>query len=58
MKTAQVVIGQVYRVKVSGRIARVRIDHKLTIGKGWHGTNLDTERRVHIRTAQRLRSVA
>jgi len=54
MKKAQVTIGNTYSAKVSGNIARVRIDGECPYG-GWNGTNLDTGRKVRIKSAQRLR---
>lgn len=54
MKKADVVIGQTYTAKVSGSIVRVRIDSENRHG-GWDATNLETSKRVRIKTAQRLR---
>lgn len=57
MKKAEIEIGGVYVAKVSERIVTVRIDSMATYG-GWHATNLETGRTVHIRTAARLRARA
>ncbi len=54
MKKADVQIGAVYTVKVSGKLVPVRLDSESVYG-GWQGTNLDTGRSVHIRTAAKLR---
>lgn len=53
IKKADVVVGAIYAVKVSGKISPVRIDRAYT--KGYDGTNLRTGRGVHLRSAQRLR---
>ena len=54
MKRAEVKLGAVYRVKVSGILADVRLDEESPHG-GWWGTNLATKRRIRIRTAAKLR---
>ena len=54
MKKADVKIGSVYAVKVSGRVAPVRITNA-NPHKGWDGLNLTTSRYVRIKTAARLR---
>jgi len=54
MKKNEVKIGQAYRVKVSGSIADVRITGVNANG-GWDGVNIATNRKVRIKTAQRLR---
>ena len=53
MKKNQVTIGNVYTAKVSGNLARVRITGENPHG-GWDGLNLDTRRKVRIKTAGRL----
>ena len=53
MKKNQVTIGNVYTAKVSGNLARVRITGESSQG-GWWGVNLDTNRKVRIKTAGRL----
>jgi hypothetical protein len=57
MKKNEVKVGTVYRVKVSGSIQDVRIIGENPHG-GWDGVNVATKRKVHIKSAQRLRSVA
>jgi len=57
MKSSEVKIGSTYRVKVSGKLADVRITAKNPQG-GWDGTNVATNRPVRIRSAQRLRGEA
>ena len=53
MKKNQVTIGNVYTAKVSGNLARVRITGENPNG-GWDGLNIDTRRKVRIKTAGRL----
>jgi hypothetical protein len=58
MLKAEVQIGRVYIVKVSGKLCRVRLEREATyLGKmhGWFGTNLETCREVRIRSAAKLR---
>ena len=57
MQRQNVHIGATYIVKVSGRLARVRITGESPYG-GWDGTNLATGRQIRIRSAARLRSEA
>ncbi len=54
MKKDQVQIGGTYVAKVSGQLARVRIDAESRFG-GWDATNVLTNRKVRIKSAQRLR---
>jgi len=54
MKKHEVRIGGVYVAKVSGTLARVRINQESRYG-GWEATNLATNRPVRIRSAARLR---
>lgn len=54
MKAKNVHVGDVYAVKVSGKIAEVKIDFE-TLPRGWVGTNLATGRTVLVKTAARLR---
>ena len=54
MKKTEVAIGKVYIVKVSGVLAKVRLDSESPYG-GWNGTNLGTGRGVRIRSAAKLR---
>ncbi len=55
MTKAKVSIGTTYIVKVSGKLAKVRLTRECEYG-GWYGTNLATGREIRIRTAARLRS--
>lgn len=54
MLKKDVLIGRTYAVKVSERIAPVRLDSASPHG-GWNGTNLTTGRSVRIRSAAKLR---
>lgn len=54
MKKAEVKIGGVYAVKVSGVIAPVRILEESPY-RGWIGRNEKTGREIHIKSAARLR---
>jgi hypothetical protein len=54
MKKRDVILGQVYAVKVSGRLQQVRVEAQSPHG-GWVGRNLHTGRAVRIRSAARLR---
>ena len=54
MKKNEVKVGQTYRVKVSGSMANVRITGVSPHG-GWDGVNVATNRKVRIKSAQRLR---
>ena len=56
MKKDQVQIGQTYRCKVSGSVADVRITGENPHG-GWDGVNVLTNRKVRIKSAQRLRGM-
>ncbi len=54
MKKNDVETGATYVAMVSGKLARVRIERESPHG-GWDATNVDTGRRVRIKSAQRLR---
>jgi hypothetical protein len=54
MKKSDVALGQVYAVKVSGRLQPVQVVATCPHG-GWRGRNLQTGRVVRIRSAARLR---
>ncbi len=54
MKKDQVHIGGAFVAKVSGKLATVRIDAESRFG-GWEATNVETGRKVRIKSAQRLR---
>jgi len=56
MKASDVVIGGTYVVKVSDKLAKVRIASAHASGKGWVGKNLETGRQVRIKSPQRLRA--
>ena len=57
MKNDDVKIGQTYSAKITDKVVPVRIDAEHKSG-GWHGTNLETNRKVHIKSAQKLRGKA
>ncbi len=57
MKKTEVKIGGIYYANVSGKKTRVRIDSEASSG-GWSATNLETDKSVRIKTAQRLLGVA
>jgi hypothetical protein len=57
MRKNEVKVGSVYKVKVSGNIADVRITGENAHG-GWDGINVATNRKVRIKSAQRLRGLA
>ncbi|HUT57893.1 MAG TPA: winged helix-turn-helix domain-containing protein [Phycisphaerae bacterium] len=57
MKKNEVKVGTVYRVKVSGSVQDVRITGENPHG-GWDGVNVTTNRKVRIKSPQRLRAVA
>lgn len=54
MKAKVVVIGEVYEVKVSGKLTKVKIVKACNNG-GWVGINLATDREIRFRTGARLR---
>ncbi|MEW6199151.1 MAG: winged helix-turn-helix domain-containing protein [Planctomycetota bacterium] len=54
MKKNDVEIGATFVAKVSGKLARVRIERESPHG-GWEAKNVDTGRRVRIKSAHRLR---
>ena len=57
MKKNEVKVGQVYRCKVSGSMADVRITAENPHG-GWDGVNTLTNRKLRIKSSQRLRGLA
>lgn len=57
MKKSDVKIGESYIAKVSNNLVQVRIDSAHS-RQGWNATNVATGRRVHLKTAQRLRARA
>ncbi len=54
MKKDEVAIGRTYMAKVSDKVVPVRIDLEHP-RQGWFGTNQVTNKRIHIKSAQRLR---
>ena len=56
MKKNEVQVGGVYSAKVSDKVVQVRIDAENRHG-GWDATNLATNKKVRIKSAQRLRAV-
>lgn len=54
MLKKDVVVGKLYAVKVSGKIAPVRLNRESPFG-GWDGTNTVTGREIRIRSAAKLR---
>jgi len=57
MKKQQVKIGGVYSAKITDKVVPVRIDAENRNG-GWDATNLQTNRKVRIKSAQKLRGPA
>ena len=57
MKKNEVKVGGMYVAKVSDRLVTVRIDSTHSKG-GWNATNTATGKRIHIKSAQRLRGEA
>ncbi len=54
MKKSDIKIGGVYTAKVTNKLVQVRIDAENRHG-GWDATNLTTNKKVRIKSAQRLR---
>ena len=57
MKKNDVKVGHTYLAKVSDRVVQVRIDSRHS-KSGWNATNTATGKRIHIKSAQRLRGPA
>ncbi len=55
MKKQQVQVGQLYAAKITDKVVPVRIEAEHEDG-GWVGTNTQTNRKVRIKTAQKLRN--
>ena len=55
MRRAEVEVGGLYLVKVSGSLVPVRLTGESPYG-GWVGVNTHTNREVRVRTAARLRT--
>jgi len=54
MRKEDVIMDQIYLVKVSNNIVPVRLTSLIDMG-GWYGENLITGRNIRIKTAGRLR---
>jgi hypothetical protein len=54
MKKNEITIGGTYLAKVSDKVVPVRIDAESRHG-GWEATNMSTNKKVRIKSAQRLR---
>ena len=54
MKKDEVKLGGLYCAKVSDKLVTVRIDSVHSTG-GWNATNTATGKRIHIKSARRLR---
>ena len=57
MKKDQIKIGGTYMAKVTDKVVPVRIDAENSHG-GWDATNMATNKKVRIKSAQRLRGPA
>jgi len=57
MKKNEVKVGHTYVAKVSDRLVPVRID-SVHSKQGWNATNTKTGKRIHVKSAQRLRQEA
>lgn len=57
MDKNEVKIGGIYIAKVTDRLVPVRIDSTHS-KSGWNATNTKTGKRIHIKSAQRLRGAA
>ncbi len=57
MKSSEVNIGGTYLAKVTDKLVAVRIDRESQHG-GWEATNMSTNKKVRIKSAQRLRGRA
>jgi hypothetical protein len=55
MKKNEVKIGGTYTAKVTNKVVQVRIDAESRYG-GWDGTNIQTGKKIRIKSAQRLRA--
>jgi len=55
MKKDEVKIGGTYTAKVSDKVVKVRIDAESRHG-GWDATNLETNKKIRIKSAQKLRA--
>ncbi len=57
MKKNEVKVGGTYTAKISDRLVSVRIDSAHS-KQGWNATNTATGKRIHIKSAERLRGSA
>jgi hypothetical protein len=55
MQKSEVKIGGIYTAKVTNKLVQVRIDAESRYG-GWDATNMQTGKKVRIKSAQRLRA--
>ena len=55
MKKNEVKIGGVYTAKVTNKVVQVRIDAESRYG-GWDATNMETGKKVRIKSPTRLRA--
>ena len=55
MKKSDVKLGGVYTAKVTNKVVQVRIDAESRYG-GWDATNIQTGKKVRIKSVQRLRA--
>jgi hypothetical protein len=55
MKKSEVKLGGVYTAKVTNKLVQVRIDAESRYG-GWDGTNIQTGKKVRIKSPARLRA--
>lgn len=54
MQAKDIFVGQIYLVKISGKIQQVKIVKTCSNG-GWMATNLATGRDIRLRTGARVR---
>ena len=54
MKAKDISVGQIYLVKISGKLQQVRISSISTNG-GWTAINFATGREIRLRTGARVR---
>ena len=55
MRKAQVRVGGKYTAKVSGRLVTVQLVGEKAWTNGWDAVNLETGRKIHIKSAAKLR---
>lgn len=54
MQAKDIFVGQIYLVKISGKIQKIKIVRSCPSG-GWIATNLTTGRDIRLRTGARVR---